>query len=84
MIKTLLLSLPPFVLADLSDAQAKANADGYMAESYTSITTEDGYVLSLFRITGKKQGNSTVIQLLSNLSDAMRGYSFSQQFLRSI
>ena len=41
------------VSADLSDCQSKAYADGYASEVYTDVRTEDGYVLSLFRITGK-------------------------------
>ena len=53
-----------FALADLSDCQAKASADGYASEVYTDVRTADGYVLSLFRITGKLESEDTVITTL--------------------
>jgi hypothetical protein len=43
------------VSAGLLDAQAKTNSDGYDSEIFDEVTTKDGYVLSLFRITGKKR-----------------------------
>ena len=57
MIRTLaaLLVAVKIVSAGLLDAQAKTNSDGYDSEVYEEVTTKDGYVLSLFRITGKKR-----------------------------